>query len=131
MGIEIAIACLLLLGLTFLATVDMAFGQLSDVGLRLLIAEAEERQSAAASFLKEILEDRPRFRFTIGASIQIQLVAFSILITVILLRWFADTTLLLLALFTGLILAGIFRQLIPRLVSLKNPERTLLVLLPL
>ncbi len=130
MGIEIAIACLLLLGLTFLATVDMAFGQLSDVGLRLLITEAEERESAAAAFLKEILEDRPRFRFTIGASIQIQLVAFSILITVILLRWFSDTTLLLLSLFTGLILAGIFRQLIPRLISLRNPERTLLALLP-
>jgi CBS domain containing-hemolysin-like protein len=130
MGIEIAIACLLLLGLTFLATVDMAFGQLSDVGLRLLITEAEERQSAAATFLKEILEDRPRFRFTIGASIQIQLVAFSILLTVILLRWFSGTTLLLLALFTGLILAGIFRQLIPRLISLRNPEKTLLALLP-
>src|SRR3954464_11950349 len=127
MGIEIAIACLLLLGLTFLATVDMAFGQLSDVGLRLLITEAEERESAAATFLKEILEDRPRFRFTIGASIQIQLVAFSILLTVILLRWFSDTSLLLLlSLVAGLILAGIFRQLIPRLISLKNPERTLL-----
>jgi putative hemolysin len=130
MGIEIVIACLLLLGLTFLATVDMAFGQLSDVGLRLLIAEAEENQSAAAAFLKEILEDRPRFRFTIGASIQLQLVAFSVLITVILLRWFSDTTLLLLSLLTGLILAGIFRQLIPRLISLKNPERILLALLP-
>lgn len=131
MGIEIVIACLLLLGLTFLATVDMAFGQLSDVGLRLLIAEAEERKSAAAAFLKEIQEDRPRFRFTIGASIQIQLVAFSILITVILLRWVSETTLLLLlALFAGLILAGIFRQLIPRLISIRNPERTLLALLP-
>src|SRR5207253_9981742 len=90
MGIEIVIACLLLLGLTFLATVDMAFGQLSDVGLRLLIAEAEERESAAAAFLKEIQEDRPRFRFTIGASIQIQLVAFSILITLILLSWLSE-----------------------------------------
>src|SRR4051812_154935 len=130
MGIEIAIACLLLLGLMFLATVDMAFGQLSDVGLRLLITEAEERESAAAAFLKEIQEDRPRFRFTIGASIQIQLVAFSILITIILLRWFAGTALLLLALVTGLILAGIFRQLIPRLISLKDPEKTLLALLP-
>ena len=130
MGIEIAIACLLLLGLMFLATVDMAFGQLSDVGLRLLISEAEERPSRAAAFLKEIQEDRPRFRFTIGAAIQIQLVAFSVLITSILLRWFSSIDLLLLALVTGLVLAGIFRQLIPRLVSLRNPERTLLALLP-
>jgi CBS domain containing-hemolysin-like protein len=130
MGIEIVITCLLLVGLTFLATVDMAFGQLSDVGLRLLIAEAEERASAAAGFLKEIQEDRPRFRFTLGASIQIQLVAFSVLITSILLRWFSGLDLLLIALLAGLVLAGIFRQLIPRLISLRNPEKTLLTLLP-
>jgi CBS domain containing-hemolysin-like protein len=131
MGIEIAIACLLLVGLTFLATVDMAFGQLSDVGLRLLISEAEERPTATVTFLKEIQEDRPRFRFTIGAAIQIQLVAFSVLITTILLRWLPDTGWLLLAsLLTGLLLAGIFRQLIPRLISLRNPEKTLLTLLP-
>jgi putative hemolysin len=130
MGIEIVITCLLLVGLTFLATVDMAFGQLSDVGLRLLITEVEERPSTAASFLKEIQEDRPRFRFTLGAAIQIQLVAVSVLITSILLRWFSGTSLLLIALFTGLILAGIFRQLIPRLISLRNPEKTLLALLP-
>jgi putative hemolysin len=132
MGIEIVITCLLLVGLTFLATVDMAFGQLSDVGLRLLIAEAEERASAAAGFLKEIQEDRPRFRFTLGASIQIQLVAFSVLITSILLRWFEGVTLwwLLTSLMAGLVLAGIFRQLIPRLISLRNPEKTLLTLLP-
>jgi putative hemolysin len=132
MGIEIVITCLLLVGLMFLATVDMAFGQLSDVGLRLLIAEAEERASAAAGFLKEIQEDRPRFRFTLGASIQIQLVAFSVLITSILLRWFEGVTLwwLLTSLMAGLVLAGIFRQLIPRLISLRNPEKTLLTLLP-
>jgi putative hemolysin len=130
MGIEIGITCLLLVGLTFLATVDMAFGQLSDVGLRLLITEAEERESRAAAFLKEIQEDRPRFRFTIGAAIQIQLVAVSVLVTSILLRWFQGLGLLVVALIAGLLLAGIFRQLIPRLISLRNPEKTLLVLLP-
>ncbi len=131
MGIEIVITCLLLVGLMFLAIVDMAFGQLSDVGLRLLIAEAEERKSAAADFLKEIQEDRPRFRFTIGAAIQIQLVAVSVLVTSILTRWFYGIQLLFIALFAGLFLAGIFRQLIPRLISLSNPEKTLLALLPL
>jgi putative hemolysin len=130
MGIEIAITCLLLVGLTFLATVDMAFGQLSDVGLRVLIAEVEENPSADATFLKEIQDDRPHFRFTLGASIQIQLVAVSILITKILLEWFSGISLLLVALFAGLILAGIFRQLIPRMISLRNPEKTLLALLP-
>jgi putative hemolysin len=130
MGIEIVITCLLLVGLMFLATVDMAFGQLSDVGLRVLITEVEENPSADATFLKEIQEDRPHFRFTLGASIQIQLVAVSILITKILLGWFSGISLLLVALFTGLLLAGIFRQLIPRMISLRNPEKTLLALLP-
>jgi CBS domain containing-hemolysin-like protein len=130
MGIEIVITCLLLVGLMFLATVDMAFGQMSDVGLRVLITEVEENPSADATFLKEIQEDRPRFRFTLGASIQIQLVAVSILITKILLEWFSGIDLLLIALFAGLLLAGIFRQLIPRMISLRNPEKTLLALLP-
>src|SRR5438874_13761238 len=72
MEIELAVSFLLLLALTFLATVDMAFGQLSDVGLRRLAAEAEEHPTARhAPFLKEILENRPRFSFTLSAAIQI------------------------------------------------------------
>ncbi|HYE66454.1 MAG TPA: hemolysin family protein [Pyrinomonadaceae bacterium] len=132
MEIEIAITCLLLVAMTFLATVDMAFGQLSDVGLRRLITEAEEQPRArSASFLKEILENRPRFRFTLSAVIQIFLVASSVLITSISLHWFPQTEFIVIALLAGLGLAFIFRQFIPRLITLRNPERILLVLLPL
>ncbi len=131
MEIEIVITCLLLVALTFLATIDMAFGQLSDVGLRRLIGEAEEHPVARSTpFLKEILENRPRFRFTLSAAIQILLVAFTVLVTSISFRWFANTRLILVALIAGLVLAGIFRQFIPRLVTLRNPEKTLLLLLP-
>ena len=91
MGIEIGITCLLLVALTLLATVDMAFSQLSDVGLRLLITESEEHPvSRSTPFLKEILENRPRFRFTISAAIQIMLVAVSVFITSISLRLFSS-----------------------------------------
>jgi hypothetical protein len=84
MQIEIAISVLLLLAMTFLAAVDMAFGQLSDVGLRRLAAEAEEHPNARyAPFLTEILENRARFSFTISASIQILLVIFTVLATFI------------------------------------------------
>ena len=132
MELEIGITCLLLVGLTFLATVDMAFGQLSDVGLRRLTTEAEEHPNARSTpFLNEILENRPRFRFTLSAGIQILLVAVSVLVTSITLRWFPQTPLYVIALPAGLVLGGIFRQFIPRLVTLRNPERTLLVLLPL
>jgi Hemolysins and related proteins containing CBS domains len=132
MEIEIAITCLLLVALTFLATIDMAFGQLSDVGLRRLITEAEEHPASRSTpFLKEILENRPRFRFTLSAAIQILLIAFSVLVTSISFRWFSNTRLILVALIAGIVLAGIFRQFIPRLVTLSNPEGTLLLLLPL
>ncbi|MBD0326276.1 MAG: HlyC/CorC family transporter [Pyrinomonadaceae bacterium] len=138
MELEIGITCLLLVALTFLATVDMAFGQLSDVCLRLLISEVEEQPAARSTlFLKEILENRPRFRFTISAAVQIMLVAVSVLITSISLRLFtpsetfSQTRLVLVALFAGLTLAFIFRQLIPRLITLRNPEGILLLSLPL
>jgi uncharacterized membrane protein YhaH (DUF805 family) len=106
MEVELAVSFFLLVALTFLATVDMAFGQLSDVGLRRLAAEAEEHPTARyAPFLKEILGNRLRFEFTLSAAIQILLVAFSVLITYIGLQWFSGNTLVLfVALTLGLLL---------------------------
>jgi len=132
MEIELAISAILLLALTFLASVDMVFGQLSDIGLRRLATEAEEHPNARyAPFLSEILENRARFSMTLSAAIQIQLVIFSVLITYISLQLFARNGLaLFISLASGLILAGIFRQLIPRFLSLRNPEGKLLKLLP-
>jgi putative hemolysin len=132
MQIELAISLFLLLALTFLASVDMAFGQLSDVGLRRLATEAEEHPTARYTpFLKEILEKRSRFSFTLSAAIQILLVVFSVLVTYISLQWFSANSLaLFISLASGLVLAGIFRQFIPRMISLRNPEGKLLRLLP-
>jgi putative hemolysin len=133
MEIELAISLILLLVLTFLASVDMAFGQLSDIGLRRLAAEAEENPNARyAPFLKEILENRSRFSFTLSAAIQILLVIFTVLITFISVQWFSANGFgLVISLAVGLVLAGIFRQFIPRFISLRNPEGKLLRLLPI
>src|SRR5438445_1278305 len=133
MEIALVVSFLLLLALTFLATIDMAFGQLSDVGLRRLAAEAEEHPSLRhAPFLKEILENRARFSFTLSAVIQILLIIFSVLVTYISLQLFvANSLALLISLAAGLVLAGIFRQFIPRLLSLRNPEGKLLRLFPI
>src|SRR3977135_543775 len=132
MQIEFIIALLLLVGLSLLATVDMAFGQLSDVGLRRLITEAEERSKLRSSaFLKQVLENRPRFSFAISATIQILLVAVAVLVTSISLASFQQDRFVLVGLLGGLILAGIFRQLIPLFISTRDPEGTLLFLLPL
>ena len=132
MEIALAISFLLLLALTFLATVDMAFGQLSDVGLRRLVAEAEEHPSARNTpFLKEILENRARFSFhplggdsdSAGHFHRAGHLYFSAMV-------FHQRLGLVHFAGVGLVLAGIFRQFIPRLLSLRNPEGKLPRLLP-
>lgn len=139
MGIEIGITCLLLVALTFVALIDMAFGELSDVGLRRLIGETEDESPATTSFLAEILENRSRFRFTLTVTILILVVAISVLITSIFSRWiysspateaFPYAGMLLVAVVAGVVLTGVARQLIPRLVASRQPEATLLKLLP-
>ena len=132
MELEIALTLLLLLVLSLLATVDMAFGQLSDVGLRKLIGENGEKPAARSRvFLKQVLENRPRFGFALSATIQILLVVVAVLITSISLNLFPNPRLVLVGLLAGLILAGIFRQLVPLFISTRNPEATLLFLLPI
>lgn len=132
MEIELAITGLLLVVLTFLATVDMAFGQLSDVGLHRLIGDVEDSPTRrSTTFLREILENRPRFSLTLSAAIQILLIAFSVLVTSISLRLVSQPQFVFIALLAGLLIAGTFRQFIPRLISLRNPEGKLLLLLPL
>jgi len=132
MQIEIAIAVLILFVLTFLATIDMAFSQLSDVGLRRLSSDFEDSTKVkSVAFLQEILENRPRFRFALSAAVQILLIAFSVLVTLII-SSFNPTyfQLLTLSIIIGLTATIIFRQFLPRLLTRKNPEAKLLVLLP-
>jgi len=141
MEIELGITCLLLVALTFVALIDMAFGELSDVGLRRLIGETEdETPTAGTSFLTEILENRSRFRFTLTVAILILVVAISVLITSITLQWMNNSpesgatshaAFLLIAMVTGVALTAVARQLIPRLIASRNPEATLLKLLPI
>jgi CBS domain containing-hemolysin-like protein len=132
MELEIGLTLLLLILLSLLATVDMAFGQLSDVGLRRLIGEnGEKPASRSREFLRQVLENRPRFGFALSAMIQMLLVVVAVLITSISLALFPDPRLVLVGLVTGLILAGIFRQLVPLFIATRNPEGTLLFLLPI
>ncbi len=133
MGLEIAIAVFLLIILAFLATIDMAFSQLSDVSLRRIASEAEElEKKSSAEFLHEILENRPHFRFALSAAIQILLVAFAVFIALIVFRFYpAAREILLYSLLIALSMSVVFRQLIPRIITGRNPETKLLILLPL
>jgi len=132
MEIELGLTFGLLLVLMLLATIDLALGQLSDVALRRLISEAEERpESRSKLFLNKVLENRTRFSFALSATIQILLVVVAVLITSISLRLFSERRFILVGLVGGLVLAGVFRQLIPLLISARSPEQTLILLLPL
>ncbi len=133
MEIEITVAVLLLVMMTFLATVDMAFVQLSDLSLRRLASDTDNDSRVNSVFLRQILENRPRFRFALSAAIQILLIIFSVLVTLIALRFFPVERVLLLfvSLAIGLVLSGVFRQFIPRLLTFRNPEKILLLFLPL
>jgi CBS domain containing-hemolysin-like protein len=133
MEIEIVSAVIILFILVFLATVDMAFSHLSDVSLRRILAESEDRQSSRSSdFLREILEHRPRFRFALSSALQILLIVFTVLVTLIVFRFTENhLELLLFSILFALLLSVIFRQVIPRLLVWKNPESKMLFLLPL
>jgi CBS domain containing-hemolysin-like protein len=133
MQIELVVAILILVLLVFLATLDMAFSQLSDISLRRLSGEADENsQTRSLIFLREILENRPRFRFALSTAIQILLITFTVFITLYLYNFYQNSIqLLLISLFVSLFASVIFRQFLPRLMTWKNPENKLLNLLPL
>ncbi len=132
MEIELVIAVVILVLLVFLATLDMAFSQLSDISLRRLSGEAEENSQARSFvFLREILENRPRFRFALSTAIQISLITFTVLITLYIFNFYqTKIELLVVSLIVALIASVIFRQFLPRLLTWKNPENKLLLLLP-
>ena len=132
MVLEIAACVSILLVLVFLATVDMAFSQLSDLSLRRLSADSDDTGKGAYTFLRQILEDRPRFRFALSSTIQLLLITFTVLVTMLTLRYTQNRTeLLIYALLIGLLATVLFRQIIPRLIVRNNAERMLLFLLPI
>jgi CBS domain containing-hemolysin-like protein len=132
MELEIASLLIILLVLVFLATIDTAFARLSDVSLRRLAGDAEEaNNTSAAELLREILENRPRFRFAISSTIQILLIVFTVIATLLVKSLVADDTqLVLVALLLALGATVIFRQIVPRLIVRNNTDGKLLFLLP-
>src|ERR1700712_905565 len=111
MEFEIIIALIILFALVFLAMIDLAFAQLSDVSLRRLAAESEEKQNTrSADFLREVLENRAHFRFTLSSSIQILNIIFTVAVTILVLRFIQNySAIILFSLLISLILSLIFR----------------------
>lgn len=131
MTLEIVACVLILIALVFLATVDLAFAYLSDLSLRRISSETEGRTSVY-EFLREILDNRPLFRFALSSTIQLSLISFTVLVTILVMRYTLDRTYILLyALGLGILATLIFRQFLPRLIVRNNPERVLLAVLPI
>ena len=128
MEIEIIIAGSILIALVFLATVDMAFSHLSDLGLRRLASESEEaNQTRSTEFLREVLENRPRFRFALSSAIQVLLISFAVLVTLIVRSYdLSSAALLVIALLIALVSTVTFRQVLPRLLVRNETEKKLL-----
>lgn len=132
MEIEIIVAVGLLLLLGFLAAVDAAFSHISDVGLRRISSDDEfSDKKNSVRFLREILDNRPRFRFALSSTIQILLIGFTVLLTVII-ENYTDSKgrLIFFTLVIGLGATVLFRQVLPRLLVRSDTERKLLFLLP-
>ena len=133
MEIEILLALVILIALIFLAAVDLAFSHLSDVGLRRLASESEDSQNAkTATFIREIQEYRPRFRLAVSSAIQILLISFAVITTLVGTRFeLTRTGLVVFALVISLVATVVFRQILPRLIVRDNPEKKFLFLLPI
>ena len=132
MEVAITVGLAIIVALIFLATVDMAFSHLSDISLRRLSTEAEEsNRLRAAAFLREIMEHRPRFRVAISSGIQLLLISFTILVTIILLDYMESRArVVLAALLLGILTAALFRQIVPRMITSGREEGVLLTTLP-
>ncbi|MEQ1921346.1 MAG: hemolysin family protein [Pyrinomonadaceae bacterium] len=132
MELEIIIAAAILLVLVFLATIDMAFSHLSDVGLRRLASDEElANKKDSATFLREILENRPRFRFALSSVIQVFLICVAVLVTVVVSQFTPTRTkTLLVALAVSITATVLIRQIVPRLLVRTSTEKKLLFLLP-
>jgi putative hemolysin len=132
MEFEIASLVAIMLVLIFLATIDTGFARMSDVSLRRLASDAEEdRKTSSARLLREILENRPRFRLVLSSAIQILLIGFTVVLT-LLIKLFTETDLKLLAaaLIIARALTVLLRQVLPRILINSNTEKKLLFLLP-
>src|SRR6478672_7742029 len=91
MELEIASLVILLLVLVFLATIDTAFVRMSDVSLRRLATDAEESGgSSSATLLREIIENRPRFRLVLSSAIQVLLIVFTVALTLLIKSYVYD-----------------------------------------
>jgi len=119
--------------LTLLATIDIAVSRLSDVNLRRLVSESEETlKQKSTSILREILENRPRFRFVLSTALQIIQVGFTALVVFVSLKAESNTfDAVIYGFAVSVVLSILFRQFIPYVFLRNESEKKLIFLLPI
>jgi len=113
--------------LVLLAAFESALAQLSDVQLRVLLAENE--RSFHARLLRELVENRHRILLTLSMGIQLMIVVLTIAAVSLFQRWGFEHALAA-GLAAMIVVISVFRQFVPRLLAQNHPERMLLRLLP-
>jgi putative hemolysin len=132
MEIEIIAGIAILIVIVFLSTVDIAFSHLSDVSLRRLSGDTElDEDGSSARFVRQIIQNRGRFRLVISSVLQILVITFTVLLTLALIEAFPDRAgFFWLGVLAAVVMLIVFRQIIPRLIVRNNTDRKLLFLLP-
>ncbi|MBO0857697.1 MAG: HlyC/CorC family transporter [Chloracidobacterium sp.] len=118
---EIALTSIFLMVLVITATAKSALDELSDVGLRLLASDG----NGSREFWRSIVAHYQQFRFTLTFGIHISIASIAILISSISNKIYPQHFLALS--FAGMILTVIlFRQILPMILSQKDPAGALL-----
>jgi CBS domain containing-hemolysin-like protein len=122
-------ALFFLSAVTLLSVFEMSLSRISKVTLRRLV---EKHKSKRLEQLKALADNRIESLVSVYVGIQVCMVGFAILITGYLHNRFQSYAAAMPAAF-GIMFAVvvIFRQLIPRLFTVRKPERVLLPLIPL
>src|SRR5215471_2181463 len=118
---EIALTGIFILVLVVTATAKSALDELSDVGLRLLASDG----NGSREFWRSIVAHYQQFRFTLTFGIHVSIASIAILISSISNKIYPQHFLALS--FAGMILTVIlFRQILPMILSQKDPAGALL-----
>lgn len=128
-GTEILIGLLFVAALLVMSIIDIAFSTVSKVSVRRLV---DHPRAKAAPLLAALLETRSEVLTSLHVVIQLMLVLGSVLVfSAFQLRVISFGTSALGTLVIMMLVIAIFRHLLPRIMTMRNPEIVLLRLFPI
>src|SRR5580693_8716622 len=119
MATDLALTGAALFALVFLSTTESAYESLSEITLRVMLAERE--QTSRHKFFRELLDHRLRFELMLILGTQLSTVLIALLLFDISLRLEIPVPLVV-TFVAAFVVVIVFRQLIPRMLAQNNPE---------